>query len=89
MIEKGLGTPGGASTVELLAERGAHGNRGVDLIELEVVCSHLVDMRGGAVHAAVATKAVPIYVVSQQENEIRLGGVEERACQRQENENGE
>ena len=73
MIEKGLGTPGGAPAVEFLTERGAHGDRGVGLVELHPVGGHLVDMRRGAIHAPVATDAVTVDIVAEQEHEIGLG----------------
>ena len=82
VIEERLGAPGGASTVELLAERGTHGDRGVCLVELHAVGGHLVDVRRGAIHAPVATYAVAIDVVPEEEDEIGLG--EKRGGQREE-----
>ena len=73
MIEEGLGAPCSTSAVELLPEGGTHGNRGICLVKFHTISRHLVDIRRGAIDAAVATDAVSVDIVSKQENKVWLG----------------
>ena len=71
VIKKSLGAPGGASAVEFLSEWRAHGDGSVGLVEFYAVRRQLVYVWGWAIDISIATQAVPVYVVTKQENEVR------------------